>query len=44
MVPLPGKEVDMWYQCQDCVVGSNSKRNIINHAEETGHEYLEEGD
>ena len=34
----------MWYQCTECIYGSNSSRNIINHADETGHEYIEEND
>jgi len=34
----------MWYQCNDCIVGSNSHRNIVNHAEETGHEFREESE
>jgi hypothetical protein len=32
----------MWYQCDECIVGSNSKRNIVNHAEETGHSWTED--
>jgi hypothetical protein len=34
--------MDVWYQCCDCKAGSNSKRNMTNHAEETGHEIREE--
>lgn len=32
----------IWYQCDECIYGSNSERNIINHVEETDHTYHEE--
>jgi len=34
----------IWFQCDECIVGSNSQRNIINHEEETGHTYHEENE
>lgn len=32
----------MWYECEDCPFGTNSRKNADKHERETGHDVEEE--